>query len=154
MKWTVIAAVVTACGGGASIPGGDVDPMTRVVGSNCQLINTTVTVDVAYETTIAVGQGWEAQVLVLDGGSFGAQTSESSFFNCGLWNEIGSGQSAKGCARNTADQPATQNVSHMFSASFENQITPSLDIMIFASTVDLAGDFSVGNGANDSFTCF
>ncbi len=152
MKWTVIAAVLAACGGGASIPGGG-DPATQITSSNCQLIGTTVTVDTAFDTTLPVGDRWESEVLVLDAGSFGAQTNETSFFSCGLWNETGSGQSAKGCERNTADQPATQNISHNFSASFENQITPPLDVMIFAMTFDSVGGFSEGSD-NAQITCF
>ena len=153
MKWTVIAAVLAACGGGASVPGGDADPATRIISSNCQLVGSTVTVDIAYDTTLAVGDRWESQVLVLDGSSFGAQTGETSFFSCGRWNETGAGQSAKGCERNTADQPATQNLSHMFSASFENQITPPLDVMIFANTFAAVGDFTEGSDS-ESITCF
>jgi len=153
MRIAIAAALVAGCGGGASIPGG-ADPSTRIISSNCQLTGNTVTVDVAYDTTLAVGQAWESTILLLDGSSFGAQISENFFFSCGAWSDTGSGLSAKGCQRNTADVPAQQNVSHTHSTSFENQIVPPLDVMIFAETLESPGGINVGSGTNDQISCF
>ena len=153
MKRTAIAALLAACGGGPSVENGG-NPTTQIISSNCQLIGTTVTVDIAYDTTLGVGQAWESEVLVLDGASFGPQTGESSFVTCGFWSELGSGPGTNGCVRNLPDDPATQDVRHMFSASFENEIFPPLDVMIFAMTFDSPGGFSIGSGANDQITCF
>lgn len=149
MKWTVSAALLIACGGGPSVPGGDVDPSTRIISTNCQVLGANqVTVDVAYDTTLGVGNTWESEILV--GGDL--MTSEDQFFSCNAWTQTGSGLSAKGCQRDTADQPATQNVSHTYTANFQGLPTP-VNVMIVANTFDSPSGLSEGNDF-DNIDCF
>lgn len=149
MKWTVIA-LLAACGGGASI-GTGVDPSNRITGSNCQILGTSIMVDVSYDTTLDVGNAWESAIIV---GVSETLTSENEFFSCGLWAETGIGSSARGCQRDTTDQPATQNLTHMYSASYTNELFPPINIMVIGNTFDSPGGFGVGDSAFDNFDCF
>jgi len=149
MKRISMMAVLAACGGGASVPGGDIDPGTRILSTNCQVVGDTVTVDVSFDTDLGVGNSWESEILV--GGDI--MTSESQAFSCNAWTPTGSGLSAKGCQRDTADQPATQTVSHMYNASFQSLPTP-VTVMIIASTFDSPGGFSIGEQGVDDIDCF
>lgn len=153
MKRIVALAVIAGCGGGPSV--GDVaDPSARIVASNCQVTNSTVSIDITYDVELDVGQGIESSVLVLDGSSGGATLDESSFFSCGLWTESGAGQSAKGCERVAADQPANETITHQFTATFENQLPPGLQATVIGQPVDLVGGFGLGIQDVEDLNCF
>jgi hypothetical protein len=146
-------AVISGCGGGPSV-GEVVDPSARIVSSNCQLTGGTVSIDITYDVELDVGQGIESTVQVLDAGAGGGQLDESSFFSCGLWTESGAGQSAEGCERVFSDQPANQTITHQFTATFENPLSPPLDVTVIGQPVDLAGGFGLGRQDVQDLNCF
>ncbi len=152
MKRTALL-FLAACGGGPSV-GGTVDPSARILSSNCQVTGGMVSLDVTYDVELDVRQGIESDVLVLDGGGGGAQIAESSFFSCGLWTESGAGQSAKGCERAFASQPVTQTITHQFTATFENPLSPGLQAMVIGQPVDLDAGFSLGMQDVEQLNCF
>ena len=139
---------LAACGGGPSLE--DVEPSTRIVSSNCQLLgDTDITVDISYDTELAVGQAWESVVIV--GANF--MTGEDEFFSCNAWTPTGAGASAKGCQRDTDAQPANQTVTHTYSASFQS-LSPPVNVMIIANTFSSPGGFGLGSGDNENIDCF
>lgn len=154
MKRIVFAlAVIAGCGGGPSV-GEVVDPKARILSSNCQLIGGKVSIDVTYDVELDVGQGIESEVQVLDAGSGGGQIDQTSFFSCGLWTESGAGQSAKGCERDFEDQPANQTITHQFTATFQNPLSPGLMATVIGQPVDLAAGFSLGMQDFQDLNCF
>ncbi len=146
----LVLVIVVGCGGGPSL--NSVDPSTRIISSNCQLLgtDTQITVDVAFDTSLDIGQAWESDILV--GGD--QMTSESEFFSCGSWTPTGTGQSARGCQRDREDQPEQQNINHMYNAGFQNPLQTPVNVMIIANTFDAPGSFSIGAGAFDNINCF
>ena len=149
----IVLVLLAACGGGPSV-GGIVDPSVRIVSSNCQLSGGRVSIDITYDAELDVRQGVESDVLVLDGGEGGGQIDETSFFSCGLWTESGAGQSAKGCERAFADQPVNQTITHQFTATFQNPLSPGLRATVIGQPVDLDANFSIGMQDVEELSCF
>lgn len=149
----IALVLLAACGGGPSA-GGAADPSARILSSNCQLNGLTVSIDITYDVELDVRQGIESDVLVLDGGEGGGQIGESSFFSCGLWTESGAGQSSKGCERAFSDQPANQTITHQFTATFQNPLSPGLQATVIGQPVDLDQGFSLGMQDVEDLSCF
>lgn len=138
---------VVACGGGPSV-GDVVNPSTRIVGSNCQLTGqNSISIDVTYQTELAVGGRWEAVALV--GSNF--TVSENNVFSCGSWTPTGFGQSAKGCQRDSQDQPPDEQLTHMHTETFQDPLIAPVLVTLIGNTFD--GDVSEASDSDD-IECF